>query len=235
MLVAEIVIPCFNEAKNIENLILQCREVIALSGSNLGFIIVNNGSYDKTHEVLASLIKSDEAIKYLLLAENQGYGGGILKGISVSTAPIVGWTHADLQTPLVDCLVGLRELQLGKDFAKGVRSGRKFGDKIFSIGMGIFESLLFRLKLYEINAQPTMFKREFMSHWNNPPKDFSLDLYALLMASKTKRKIGRFSVNFLPRLFGESKWNSDLKSRLRFIKRTVTYSVALRRIMNENL
>lgn len=235
MLIAEIVIPCFNEGKNIENLIRQCREVTALSDFNLGFILVNNGSSDETHELLTSLIKEDELMKYLFLSENKGYGGGILEGISVSSAPIVGWTHADLQTPLVDCLAGLKELQLGKDFAKGVRGGRKFGDKFFSNGMALFESLLFKLKLHEINAQPTMFKREFMSYWNNPPKDFSLDLYALLIASKTKRKIGRFSVNFLPRLFGESKWNTDLKSRLRFIKRTVTYSVALRRKINENL
>ena len=62
MLTAEIVIPCFNEAKNVENLVRQCREVTALSDSQLGFILVNNGSSDKTHEVLASLIKKDEAI-----------------------------------------------------------------------------------------------------------------------------------------------------------------------------
>ncbi len=235
MLIAEVIIPCFNEAKNIESLVRQCREVTALSDSQLGFILVNNGSSDKTHEVLTNLIQADEAIKYLPLAANQGYGGGILAGIAVSTSPIIGWTHADLQTPLVDCLVGLKEVQLGKDFAKGVRKGRKFGDKIFSIGMGMFESLLFNLKLREINAQPTIFRREFLSQWNNPPKDFSLDLYALVIAAKTNLATSRFSVTFLPRLFGESKWNTNLNSKLRFISRTVAYSIALRKAINEDL
>ena len=44
--------------------------------------------------------------------------------------------------------------------------------------MSLFETLLLRTRLWDINAQPTMFHRDFFASWDRPPHDFSLDLYA---------------------------------------------------------
>jgi glycosyltransferase involved in cell wall biosynthesis len=235
MLAAEIVIPCFNEAKNLEKLISECELVTKLSEYQVGFILVNNGSTDGSDKTFLKLVTGKDSIKYVLLTHNQGYGGGILAGLEQASAPITGWTHADLQTPLADCLLGVSHIQNGQDFAKGKRSGRRVSDKLFSLGMGLFESILFRRRLFEINAQPTIFRTEVLKKWKNPPFDFSLDLYALVMASKGGVKIARFPVNFLPRQFGESKWNLGFKSRIKFIRRTLSYSFVLRRALNEDL
>jgi glycosyltransferase involved in cell wall biosynthesis len=235
MLVAEIVIPCFNEGKNLKELVLECEKVTQLSEYQVGFILVNNGSTDGSHKTFLELVAGSNFIKYVSLTHNQGYGGGILAGLDQATAPISGWTHADLQTPLADCLTGVRSIQNGEVFAKGRRTGRKAGDKLFSLGMGLFESILFRRGLFEINAQPTIFRTELVKEWKNPPYDFSLDLYALVMASKDGFKIARFPVKFLPRQFGESKWNLGFRSRVKFIRRTLSYSFVLRRALNEDL
>jgi polyisoprenyl-phosphate glycosyltransferase len=235
MLVAEIVIPCFNEEKNLKKLVLECEKVTRLSEYQMGFILVNNGSTDGSHKTFLELLAGTNFIKYVSLTHNQGYGGGILAGLEQATAPISGWTHADLQTPLTDCLAGVRSIQNGEVFAKGRRTGRKVGDKLFSLGMGLFESVLFRRRLFEINAQPTIFRTELVKEWKMPPSDFSLDLYALVMASKGGFKISRFPVKFLPRQFGESKWNLGFRSRVKFIRRTLSYSFVLRRASNEDL
>ena len=235
MLAAEIVIPCFNEAKNIERLISECRLVVKLSEFQVGFILVNNGSTDGSDERILELLEGNASIKYVSLVDNQGYGGGILFGLNQATAAIIGWTHADLQTPLADCLLGVNQIQNGKDFAKGRRTRRRIGDKLFSVGMGLFESILFRRRLYEINAQPTIFRSDLLNEWKNPPSDFSLDLYALVIASKNGFRIARFPVKFLPRHFGESKWNIGFRSRVKFIWRTLSYSFKLRKALNEDL
>jgi len=235
MLAAEIVIPCFNEEKNLEKLISECISVAKVSEYQVGFILVNNGSTDGSDKTFLELVAGNDSIKYVSLAHNQGYGGGILAGLEHASAPITGWTHADLQTPLADCLLGLSQIQNGEDFAKGRRTGRRTSDKLFSLGMGLFESILFRRRLFEINAQPTIFRSELAIKWENPPSDFSLDLYALVMASKYGVKIARFPVKFLPRQFGESKWNLGLRSRVKFIRRTLSYSFVLRRALNEDL
>jgi glycosyltransferase involved in cell wall biosynthesis len=235
MLIAEIVIPCFNEEKNLKKLVLECEKVTQLSEYQVGFILVDNGSTDGSHRTFLELVAGVDFIKYVSLTDNQGYGGGILAGLEQATAPISGWTHADLQTPLADCLTGVRSIQNGEVFAKGRRTGRKAGDKLFSLGMGLFESILFRRGLFEINAQPTIFRTEILKEWKNPPYDFSLDLYALVMASRGGFKIARFPVKFLPRQFGESKWNLGFRSRVKFIRRTLSYSFVLRRALNEDL
>ena len=235
MLVAEIVIPCFNEEKNLKKLVLECKNVTQLSEYQVGFILVNNGSTDGSHKTFLELVAGIDSIKYVSLYKNQGYGGGILAGLEQATAPISGWTHADLQTPLTDCLAGVRSIQNGEVFAKGRRTGRKAGDKLFSLGMGLFESVLFRRRLFDINAQPTIFRTKLVMEWKKPPSDFSLDLYALVMASKAGFKISRFPVKFLPRQFGESKWNLGFRSRVKFIRRTLSYSFVLRRALNEDL
>jgi hypothetical protein len=101
--------------------------------------------------------------------------------------------------------------------------------------MGIFESILFASRLEEVNAQPTLFNRNFYEEWQDPPTDFSLDLYALVVAVKSGLGIRRIRVHFLPRQFGQSNWNVGLKSRIKFIKRTLKYSYELRKTLYENL
>jgi glycosyltransferase involved in cell wall biosynthesis len=226
---AEIIIPCFNEEKNLKSLMEQCEHYAIKSDSIVRFVIVENGSTDGSREVINKFRQENSSIRFVILNKNMGYGGGILAGLLTSKADVLGWTHADLQTPLVDCISGIKLLESGYDFVKGVRKNRNLIDKFFSVGMGFFESLLFRQNLREINAQPTIFRRSFISEWVEAPKDFSLDLYALVLANKYELKIQRFPVSFFPRINGNSKWNTGVYSRIRFIFRTLRYSLGLRR------
>lgn len=235
MICAEIIIPCYNESANLNLLFKECCKVIADSSYTVSFILVDNGSSDNTKNLFAQHSQSHRNIKFLYLPINQGYGGGILAGLQMTQAPIIGWTHADLQTPLADCLTGLNLIDEHYGLVKGVRVGRSMIDKVFSRSMEIFESVLFQFDLKEINAQPTVLKREIFEGWHNPPKDFSLDLYALVMAHKANINTRRINVRFLPRQFGSSKWNLGIKSKIRFIARVIHYSLSLRRAMSENL
>jgi polyisoprenyl-phosphate glycosyltransferase len=78
--------------------------------------------------------------------------------------------------------------------------------------------------MWDINAQPTLMHRSLYSKWDNPPTDFSLDLYAYYQAKNHRHEILRIPVNFGPRTFGDSHWNTGMVSRLRFIRRTLSYS-----------
>ena len=60
--------------------------------------------------------------------------------------------------------------------------------------------------------------------WNDPPFDFSLDLYSLYLAKKNKYNVIRFDVVFPERINGVSKWNTGLRSKIKFIKRTIDFS-----------
>ena len=112
---------------------------------------------------------------------------------------------------------------------KGLREKRPILDNIFTVGMSIFESLLLRKPFWDINAQPTMFSRNFFETWESPPDDFSLDLYAYFEAVKQNKKIKRIAVHFDRRLYGQSSWNISARSKLQFIKRTISFSLKLKK------
>lgn len=226
-----VTIPCYNEEKNIP-LILE-RFAKVLNRKDVGLLLVNNGSKDNSEAVLKELIPKYEFASTTKVEVNQGYGFGILHGLKNSQAEFLGWTHADMQTDPYDIIRALEILEQSKDpkntYVKGRRRGRPFFDEFFTIGMGIFETIYLQAPLWDINAQPNVFHRSFFESWENPPYDFSLDLYALYMAKKKGLEIKRFDVRFPPRIHGESSWNTGLKAKWKFIKRTIHFSIELKK------
>lgn len=224
-----LVIPCFNEEKNIPLLIERCKFIG--QHDEIELVLVDNGSIDNTANVIKDFQKSLPYLKLVSVKDNLGYGYGILKGLEQSKGEILGWTHADMQTDPQDILKGLELFYKDKtvNFVKGRRVKRPFKDNFFTIGMSIFESLLLLKPMYDINAQPTMFSRDLFENWDSPPYDFSLDLYAYYMAMKKGYHIKRFKVFFNDRAFGESNWNISWQAKWKFIMRTIRYSIKLKR------
>jgi len=222
-----LIIPCYNEAKNLPFLINRCEKLI--EEFPMEVILVDNGSTDNSEKIIAK----HSVIKLVRVENNKGYGNGILEGLRNAKGEILAWTHADLQTDPNDMIKGLKYFLNADDhktiFVKGKRYGRPIVDLFFTLGMSIFETIFLRKFLWDINAQPTIFHKSFFEQWRLPPKDFSLDLYAYFMAKKSELTIKRFPVQFSNRLHGESSWNVNLKGRYNFIRRTLIYSYKLKR------
>lgn len=226
-----VVVPCYNEEENIPLILERFREII--KRDDIEVILVNNGSTDGSSKVLEELLPKYAFAKTTLVPVNQGYGYGILQGLRECTGEYIGWTHADMQTDPADILKALAIIEEEKEpvFVKGNRKGRPLFDVFFTAGMSLFETCYLHKKLYDINAQPNIFPKTFFDGWENPPYDFSLDLYALYMARVKGLKVVRFPVLFPERIHGESKWNTGLKSKWKFIKRTMEFSVKLKKTL----
>ncbi len=235
-----IVVPCYNEEKNLDRLIRRfdrvCK-ILAERDREMELVLVDNGSLDGTHAGIQSLAAVRPYIKEVRVKVNQGYGFGILQGLAACTGRWLCWTHADLQSPPEAILEVDEVLAASVDpdrlFLKGRRRGRPFSDRFFTFGMSVFESLYLGRKLYDINAQPTCIPRSFYETWEDPPHDFSLDLYAYYMAVERGLEVVRVPVKQSERREGKSSWNTGLRSRVRLIVRTVSYSRALKRELAE--
>jgi len=234
MIKVSLIIPCYNESANLPLLINRCKDLFNIE-SSIEIVIVDNGSRDDTALILDKLTKNLNYFTRINIKNNEGYGHGILAGLEAANGEILSWTHADLQTDLLDVLKGLSIFQNSTNpellFVKGQRQGRPILDVLFTVGMSIFETIFLRTSLWDINAQPTMFHRNFYGTWELPPNDFSLDLYSYFIAKRSKLIIKRFPVIFSKRVYGNSKWNFGLLSKYRFIVRTLSYSVSLKRRM----
>ena len=94
--------------------------------------------------------------------------------------------------------------------------------------MSLISSLILNQKLWDINAQPKIFHRDFMNHLKKAPYDFSIDLYVLFVANRIKISIKSFPVFFPNREFGEAKGGGTLKGKFKLIKRTIWFIIELR-------
>jgi glycosyltransferase involved in cell wall biosynthesis len=235
MKILSLVIPCYNEEENLPRLIARCAE--KLNQEDIEVIFVDNGSTDKTPDLLTTLLADYPNGRSVRVEVNQGYGHGILSGLREAEGEIIGWTHADLQTDPADCIKGLdmfKGSKKSKVFIKGKRFGRPFRDVLFSWGMSAFELLFLGKFLYDINAQPTLFHKDFFKSWHHPPHDFSLDLYAHFLAVSQNLTVKRFPVFFGTREAGVGS-NDTFKAKLRFSLRAFRFSVNLRKLMRSDL
>ena len=144
-----LIIPCYNESQNLPLLIDRCRDLFRID-KNVQIIIVDNGSTDNTSQVLDDLTFGLNFIKKVRVTHNKGYGHGILSGLKEASGEILCWTHADMQTDICDVLEGLKifnkESNIKDLFIKGKRRKRPLADNIFTIGMSVFETVLFAKK-----------------------------------------------------------------------------------------
>lgn len=226
-----IVVPCYNEARNIPLILSGFEKVI--ERNDVEVVLVNNGSTDDSKRVFDDLLLNYSFARLVNVVENKGYGFGILSGLEKAKGEYIGWTHADMQTDPKDVIKALDIIENGNEgtsvYVKGDRKGRPFFDQFFTTGMSYFETIYMGVRLHDINAQPNIFHRKFFASWENPPHDFALDLYALYTAKKRKMKVIRFDVLFSERIHGTSSWNTGFASKKKFIKRTLEFSKKLKK------
>ena len=99
-----LIIPCYNEQNNIDEL---TNQIIYLNKRvSFDAILIDNGSNDETRKELIK-VRENKKIKNLELVfidKNIGFGNAIKKGILKSRNDLICYTHADLQTDLNDVL-----------------------------------------------------------------------------------------------------------------------------------
>ena len=234
--ILSLVIPCYNEAANLPALLSRCDSLRDFE--NIEVILVDNGSTDQTPEVLRHLLPRYPHCRSIRVPHNQGYGYGILAGLKSATGDLLAWTHADLQTDPKDILVAITLFKeyggsANALYVKGRRIQRPLADVVFTIGMSIFETLLLRTRLWDINAQPNVFSRAFFETWSHPPHDFSLDLYVYFTARHQGLLVYRFPVKFGPRAHGISHWNVNWSAKIKFIRRTIDFSIQLKKRLSK--
>ncbi|NFG28046.1 glycosyltransferase [Clostridium botulinum] len=227
-----IIIPCYNEEENVEELVLKLAGIYNMN-NDINFILVNNGSKDKTYELLNKYSKQYTFIKIINVEINQGYGYGLISGLKFSDGDFVGWIHADMQLDpinLINVTNKLKENNYDKNiFIKGKRNGRPLLDNIFTFGMSLFETILFKKRIHDIGAIPVLFYKDMIKYIDGAPKDFSIELYFYCIAKKLGKKIIRVPIILNERKAGKSSWNTGIISKFKQSFRIIKASLNIKK------
>ena len=211
-----LVIPCYNEEKNIKELFDQISKLE--NKFNLEVIIVNNGSTDNSTEVINSEKQIIKNLKIIQIKKNIGFGNGVKLGIKNATSHLICYTHGDLQIDLGNIYRAFNIYNANnfkKNFVKGYRKKRSLIDTIFTFLMSIINTILFRKILYDIHAQPNLFQKSLIKNLDFLPDNMSLDLYLLVNAKINNYKILRFDVDVLKRKHGIGT-NENLAKKIKY-------------------
>ncbi len=230
-LALSIVVPCYNESDSLPEILQRYAE--AGAGTAFELVLVDNGSTDATPETLARLLPDYPFARAVRVPVNQGYGHGIFAGLQTTTAPVLAWSHADMQTDPADVFTALRLWETceapERTLVKGTRHGRALGERLISLAMQLIATVLLRTPLREINAQPKLFPRALLAELTDPPLDFNFDVYVLYRAARADWRIASIPVLFPPRQHGQSHWAATWRSKWRTILRSLRYLFRLAR------
>src|SRR5262249_46662340 len=96
------VMPCYNEQESIPYTIPQLVQAFEKGGHRLELVACDNGSTDRTGEIIREFAAKGLPVVYHRVEPNEGYGNGILRGIPRCTAPWIGMIPADGQVDAED-------------------------------------------------------------------------------------------------------------------------------------
>lgn len=94
-----IIVPCYNEEQAIPFFYDEITKTVEEMKNNFEFIFINDGSKDKTIEVIKQHSKKDKRVKYIHFSRNFGKEAAMLAGLKLSTGDYVAIMDADLQDP----------------------------------------------------------------------------------------------------------------------------------------
>ena len=198
-----VIVPVFNEEGAILNLYKKILNVCKKIAKPFEIIFVNDGSTDKTFEILKTL----KPIKIINFRKNFGQTSALDAGIKVAQGRYIVTLDGDGQNDPVDIPRLLGKLkQDNLDAVSGWRKDRKdklFSRKIPSLIANWLISKITKVKLHDFGCTLKLYKQEVI-------KDVKLygEMHRFIPAYTAwyGAKIGEISVNHLARMHGKTKY-----------------------------
>jgi glycosyltransferase involved in cell wall biosynthesis len=125
-----ILIPVFNEQESISELYRELRDVIDREPWDAEILMVDDGSTDRSAEVIDDITKKDPSVRLIRFARNFGQTAAILAGIDHAEGDILIPMDADLQNDPNDIPRLLDRIESGYDVVSGWRKNRR--DRLWS-------------------------------------------------------------------------------------------------------
>ena len=196
-----IIIPAYNEEKNIRNVISQ---IFDLKIKNLHIIVVDDGSTDGTYKALSSI----KGISVLRHEANKGYGAALKTGIKSSSSEYILIIDADRTYPvdfIPKLIMGLSDY----DMVVGARTGEIVKTPLFrkpaKLFLKHFAQYLTKADIPDLNSGLRAFKRSiairFMSLF---PDGFSFTTTLTIACLTNDCRVKFIPINYYERK-GKSK------------------------------
>lgn len=205
-----VVIPAYNEEKNLEKLVLNdVLNYLQKQKYDWEVLLVDDGSTDNTLHIISDFARKHNGFR-VLQEPHRGKGGTVIAGMLAAKGDIVLFTDMDQATPIYEIEKVLPHFQR-YDIVIGSRSGRKGANmirKVMAYGFMTLRTLILRLPFRDTQCGFKAFKKETIKPVFERMKVFKehsekgsavtagFDLELLYIARKLKYKIAEVPVEW---------------------------------------
>jgi glycosyltransferase involved in cell wall biosynthesis len=201
-----VVMPAYNEEKNIEKTVRYCFETLGAMTDDSEVVVIDDGSKDKTGEILKTLQNEFSGLKTATNKPNQGYGAALARAIKASSGDIVVTIDSDGQFDIEDARRMLSVFDEASDMLTGYRTDKKdsvvkvVGDRI----MNRLIRLMFRVPYKDTNCALKIFRGELVRSMTLEATGFQLPTEIVLKGHAFGWKILEMPVTHIERKEGSS-------------------------------
>ena len=209
-----VVVPLYNEEESLPYLVQQLTDALRPSGEHFELVLVNDGSSDRTAEMLEQLSQEVPELVAVLLRKNYGQTAAMAAGFDVAQGDVIISLDGDLQNDPADIPMLLSKLREGYDLVSGWRHQRQDAALQRKLPSRIANRLIGRVtgvKLHDYGCSLKAYRREVLS-------DMRLygELHRFLpaLAFIEGARITEVKVNHRARRYGNSKYGIDRTFRV---------------------
>lgn len=203
-----IIVPCYNEEESIPLFYKEIKKVFSKINYKLELIFVNDGSKDKTLELIRNLSKKDKEANYISLSRNFGKEAAMWAGLKHSTGDYVTVMDCDLQDPptLIPEMLRLIEEE-GYDVVGTRRVTRKGEPPIRSFFARMFYKIINKMSKVEMVDGARDYRMMTRQVVDNLLTLKEYNRYSKGLFSFVGFKTKWLEYENIERVAGETKWN----------------------------
>jgi glycosyltransferase involved in cell wall biosynthesis len=199
------VLPALNEEENIRDAVLALDRFLKANFSDYEIIAVDDGSQDRTGEILEGLRKSVPFLRVIRHRRNLGYGTSLREAFSAATKEYIFCTDSDMQFDVYEISILLPFAQ-DYDIVAGYRRKRRDPPlRIFlSWGYNFLARRVFGLKIRDIDCAFKLFKRSVFDAIEVKSRNFFVSTEIMAKARYQGFTCVEVPVSHYPRLKGQT-------------------------------
>ena len=200
-----IFMPAFNEEGNIATTIIDARDSAKAVANEYEIIVVDDGSRDRTDEVVMELAKHDPNIRLVKHEKNKGYGAAVKTGLKACRKDWIFFTDSDGQfhydeLPQFVKSIGKYDLIIGYRKKRMDPFHRVF---VAQVLLKIWNFVLFGLTVRDVDCAFKLFKKEVRDSVHLDTESAITVTEFIVKAKSLGYKILQLPVTHYPRKFGE--------------------------------
>lgn len=156
--------PCYNDAETIGPLVLDAEAALRPMTDDYEIIVVNDGSSDRSADVLRELQTRVSRLQVVTHPKNRGYGGALRSGFAAASKDLVFYTDGDGQYDVKEMPLLVMLLSDDVDFVNGVKMTRQ--DPGYRIFVGnvhkFFTRWLFWLPITDVDCDFRLVRKKIL-------------------------------------------------------------------------